>query len=311
MSGAPPLIPDIRVVSPASSANLGPGFDTLAVALELRNTIDVWHGGRSGGEIIGVAGEGEDILDRDDQNMVLTAMRHLADEAGRSLPSFSLRLHNTIPLGRGLGSSAAAIAGGLVMGAALLGLPGDPESLLPLALDLENHPDNVAAALWGGFTIGVLDGAAPCVVHLQPLAELRAVLLVPAGFSSTLESRKTLPGMVSRADAIFNAGRCALLSMALASGRLDLLGVAMQDRLHQPRRAEGFPYLDAAIAAALGAGAHGAALSGAGSSVIALVTGREHAVAAALRDVACEYDISAETMCLPLAVKGAQRVEVG
>jgi homoserine kinase len=311
MIGALPPIPDIRVISPASSANLGPGFDTLAVALDLRNTIDLWHGGRSGGRIIGVAGEGQDTLERDDQNMVLVAMRHLADEAGRSLPAFSLRLHNAVPLGRGLGSSAAAIAGGLVTCAALLGLPGDPESLLPFALHLENHPDNVAAALWGGFTIGVLDGAAPCVVHLQPPAELRAVLLIPAGFSSTLESRKTLPEAVSRADAIFNAGRCALLSVALGSGRLDLLGVAMQDRLHQPRRAEGFPYLDAAIAAAMGAGAHGAALSGAGSSVIAFVTGREQAVAAALREVARAYDISADTMCLPLALKGAQRVEVG
>src|SRR5665213_1240543 len=99
---------------------------------------------------------------RDSRNMVLTAMRHLAEEAGRALPPFALRLNNMVPLGRGLGSSAAAIAGGLVLGAALLDLPGDPKSLLPIALHLENHPDNVAAALWGGFTIGVLDDAKPC-----------------------------------------------------------------------------------------------------------------------------------------------------
>ncbi len=305
-----PRPPDLRVTSPASSANLGPGFDTLAVALELRNTIDLRFGGTAVGDILGVTGEGEDVLERDGSNMILTAMRHLADEAGRTLPPFSLCLHNTVPLGRGLGSSAAAIAGGLVLGAALLDLPGDSESLLPIALDLEGHPDNVAAALWGGFTVGILDGAKPHVLHLQPPAELRAVLLIPAGFSSTLESRKTLPGTVSRADAIYNAGRCALLSVALGSGRWDLLGVAMQDRLHQPRRAEGFTYLNEAIAAALEAGAHGAALSGAGSSVIAFVTGREAAVAAALVKVAREYGVSAKTRCLPIALSGAHQVSI-
>ncbi len=110
---------------------------------------------------------------------------------------------------------------------------------------------------------------------------------------------------------MFNAGRCALLSVALAGGRWDLLDVAMQDRLHQPQRAEGFRYLDAAIAAALSAGAHGAALSGAGSSVIAFVTGQATAVAAALQGVAREHGISAETVCLQVALNGAQRVEIG
>ena len=309
MSGLePPFPPDIRIVVPASSANLGPGFDSLAMALELRNTIDLWRRSSGEGDIIAIEGEGEHVLERDDRNMVLAAMRLLAAQAGRVLPPVTLRLSNAVPLGRGLGSSAAAIAGGLVMAAALLDLPGDPESLLPIALHLESHPDNVAASLWGGFTVGVLDGAQPCVLHMQPPPELRAVVLIPGGFSSTAESRRALPGMIPRADAIFNAGRCALLAAALSQGRWDLLAVAMQDRLHQPKRAAGFPYLEKAIAAALGAGAHGAALSGAGSSVIALTTAHERAIADALKTVAREHGVAADTICLPIATRGAHRV---
>jgi homoserine kinase len=300
--------PDFRISVPASSANLGPGFDAIALALELRNTIDLWR--RSSGEprIIAVEGEGERSLERDAGNLVLLAMRTLADQAGRVLPPFALRLCNAVPLGRGLGSSAAAIAGGLVTAAALLDLPSDPEKLLPAALSLEDHPDNVAAALWGGFTVGVVDQDRPRIVHLQPPSELRAVVLIPSAFSSTLESRQALPERIPRGDAVFNGGRCALLALALSQGRWDLLGVAMQDRLHQPWRARGFTYLEETIVAAIEAGAHGAALSGAGSSVIALTTTHEEAVAAAMADVAGRHGIPACTSCLRVACRGAYRV---
>ncbi|MGH2343727.1 MAG: homoserine kinase [Chloroflexota bacterium] len=304
----PPSPPDIRVSAPASSANLGPGFDSLALALEMRNTIDLWRQSSGEPRIIAVEGEGARDLARDPSNMVLRAMRTLADQAGRVLPPFVLRLCNEVPLGRGLGSSAAAIAGGLVAAAALLDLPGDPQSLLSAALSLEDHPDNVAAALWGGFTVGVLDRGRPCIVHLQPPPELSAVVLIPSGFSSTLESRQTLPERIPRADAIFNGGRCALLALALSQGRWGLLGVAMQDRLHQPWRTAGFPYLEEAIAAAIEAGAHGAALSGAGSSVIALSTDHQGAIAKALADVAGRHGIAARTAHLRVALRGAYRV---
>jgi homoserine kinase len=205
-----------------------------------------------------------------------------------------------------LGSSAAAIAGGLLAAAALLDLPRDPASLLPIALDLESHPDNIAAALWGGFTIGVVGDGVPVVQRITPPPGLRAVLLIPDAFASTTASRAVLPPMVPRADAIFNAGRCALLTVALAEGRFELLRVAMQDRLHQPcRAAREFPYLEEAIEAALAAGAYGAALSGAGSSVIALAAGGEETIAAALAGVARDHGLPARTLILVPASEGA------
>jgi homoserine kinase len=195
--------------------------------------------------------------------------------------------------------------GGLVAAASILGLPIDPGALTPVALDLEDHPDNVVAALRGGFTVGVMDDHEARVLHLLPAPELRAVLLVPDGFSSTLESRQTLPPTIPRCDAVFNGGRCALLALAISQGRWDLLKVAMQDRLHQPHRAQDFAHLDEAIEAAIAAGAHGAALSGAGSSVIALSTGGEDAVAAALSRVAARHGLSAHALVLSPARRGA------
>ncbi|HVA91423.1 MAG TPA: homoserine kinase, partial [Chloroflexota bacterium] len=264
--------PDLRVVAPATSANLGPGFDSLALALDYWNTIDIWLSDSGGPRVTAVQGEGRESLERDDRNLVLLAMRRLAAEADRRLPDCLIGLKNNVPLGRGMGSSAAAITGGLVAAAALLNLEVDPRALLPVALGLEGHPDNVVAALYGGFTVGVLEHGTPRVMHVRPAADLRAVVLAPDQFSSTLESRQTLPESVSRADAVFNAGRCALLGMALCESRWDLLAVAMGDRLHQPQRARGFPYLNDVISAAISSGAHGAALSGSGSSVIALCT---------------------------------------
>lgn len=309
VEAVPSRLPDVVVAAPATSANLGPGFDCLALALDLWNTIEIWYSEIAGIRVAAVAGEGCDTLERDEDNLAIVAMRRLAEQSGLSLPHCELRLRNAVPVGRGLGSSAAAIAGGLVAAAAMLGLPADTDFLIETALSLEDHPDNVVAALLGGFTVGILDAGKPRVLRVTPPTELRAVLLIPEGFSSTLESRQTLPPTVSRSDATFNGGRCALLAMALSQGRWDLLGVAMQDRLHQPHRALGFLHLEEAIAEALAAGAHGAALSGAGSSVIALTTGKEDAVAAALAAVAARRGQRARTLILAPALRGAHQVE--
>lgn len=296
----------LRVCVPATSANLGPGFDCLALALDLHNLIEVTPLD-SGPLRIDIGGEGAAVLARDRSNLVVEAMHRLAAASGRSLPPFALRLQNAIPLGRGLGSSAAAIAGGLVAAAALLHVPSDPAALLPVALSLEGHPDNIAAALFGGFTVGVLEGGSPYVHRVLPAAGLRAVVLVPERFASTAESRAVLPHSVSRADAVFNAGRCALLALALAEGRYSMLRVAMQDRLHQPHRArESFPYLTDAIDAALAAGAHGVALSGAGSSVVALATARCEEIASALASVAQAHGLAARALILEPAAEGCR-----
>ena len=300
----------IRVSAPATSANLGPGFDCLAVALDLHNTVEVLAGERGSGLRIDVQGEGHATVARDASNLIVVAMERLAAGHGLPLPrDLHLRLDNRIPLGRGLGSSAAAIASGLLAGAALLQRPAAPEALLLVALGLESHPDNVVAALWGGFTIGVLDHAGPIVRRVEPPTDLLAVLLVPEAFVSTALSRGVLAPRVERSDAVFNASRCALFVADLLQGRLEGLRTAMQDRLHQPQRAANFPYLDAAIEGALEAGAFGAALSGSGSSVIALAPRRAApAVAEALSAAAARYELRASTPVYALSARGAAQI---
>ncbi|HWE63600.1 MAG TPA: homoserine kinase [Chloroflexota bacterium] len=306
MTSAPDPAP-IRVLVPATSANLGPGFDCMAIALDLFTTVEILPPSGSRAITVEVAGEGAETLSTGQDNLVLRAMRLLAGSYNCALPPMHLRVTNAIPLGRGLGSSAAAIVGGLFAGATLLGLPTHLEALLPLALQLEGHPDNIAAALLGGFTIGVLHGESALIRRIDPPPSLAIVLLVPDCFASTLEARAILPETVSRADAIFTASRCALLAADLAAGRLDALSLAMEDRLHQPYRARTFPYLPEAIAAARMAGAYGAALSGAGSSVIALTSARTDDVAAALAAVADRYHLPARTMVLRPEPRGAHR----
>ena len=298
----------IRIAVPATAANLGPGFDCLALALELFNCVEIHPPRSSVGVTIEVAGEGAETLAVDDHNLVLQAMRSFASSLGSVLPPFHLRLENAIPLGRGLGSSAAAIVGGLFAAATLLCVDSTPERLLPLALAMESHPDNVVAALYGGLTLGVLDGETALVRHIAVPATLHAVVLSPDVFSSTLETRAVLPASVPRKDAVFNASRCALLVADLAIGRLDGLRIAMQDRLHQPQRGQVFGYLVAAIEAAQAAGAHGAALSGAGTSVIALADDNFEAIAGAMASVAVAHGIHARTMVLPVAYRGAHIV---
>jgi homoserine kinase len=214
-------------------------------------------------------------------------------------------MRNEVPLGRGLGSSAAAIAAGLLASAVLLDVEHEPQSLLPSALPLEGHPDNIVAALWGGCTIGALVGGGAVVHRIMAPDRLHAVVLVPNAFSSTFESRAMLPTEVPRADAVFNASRVGLFVAALTEDRLDLLRVAMEDRLHQPYRGESFRYLQPTIAAAIQAGAHGAALSGAGTSVIALASHNFEAIAQAMSGAASDHNISARTLILPPDFAGA------
>jgi homoserine kinase len=303
-----PLSPGelVRIKVPATSANLGPGFDCLALALDLYNPLEFRVNPPDRETTLDVIGEGRDSIALDDENLVLVAMECVARARGMRLPPFDLRMHNAIPLGRGLGSSAAAIAGGLLGADAILGTQSDAGFLLDLGLKLEGHPDNIVAALVGGFTIGISDREQILTHYLRPPASLRAVLLVPDQFSSTNESRAALPTLLSRTDAVYNAGRCAMLVAAIAGERFDLLHAAMGDRIHQPYRALTFPFLNPTIEAALAAGAHGASLSGAGSSVIALASNRCEGIAAAMLSVAREFGLTARTHILAPDLKGAQ-----
>jgi len=219
---------------PATVANLGPGFDAFGLALSLFNEIEVDTEGEPG---VVVQGEGADELPRDDHNLVVRAMRAFAAEAGRDLPPFALRCANAIPLERGLGSSAAAAVGGLLLADHLLGVSVDRIEILRVAAELEGHADNAAAALSGGLAVAYVgDDERWRAERVETSPELRPVVLVPEGERvSTNAARRALPEDVSLQDAVFNASRAALLVLGL-TGRPDLLGVALEDHVHQAAR---------------------------------------------------------------------------
>lgn len=250
----------IRISVPATSANLGPGFDCLGLALSLRNHIEVSRADRL--QVV-VEGEGAGMLPQGDENLVLRAMRHLATYAGRSLPPVRLVQYNEIPVGSGLGSSASAVIAGLLAAAALLDTELPAALILALATELEGHADNAAAALYGGLVLVAGEEVVPLAV-----APLQAVVVLPAVTLSTQVARAVLPATVPLADAVFNLGRMGLLLQALATGDIPALSGAMADRLHQPYRLHLIPGLEQALEAAQAAGA-AACLSGAGPSVIA------------------------------------------
>jgi homoserine kinase len=264
----------ITVRVPATSANLGPGFDALGLALRLYNTLTIEP---APSPQIEIDGEGATTLPRDPSHLAYQAAMAVvarvgdADDRGHEatpLRAFRLRQHNRIPLARGLGSSAAAIVGGAVAANALLGGPLDQQTLLDLATEIEGHPDNVAPALVGGLVVCTRSAAGVRWMRLAP-PSLKVVLAVPDYLVSTDEARRRLPARVPFPDAIFNVTRAALLVAALTGGRPDLLDEATQDRLHQPYREQLVPGLSEVFSAARRAGAYGVALSGSGPAVLA------------------------------------------
>ena len=221
------------VRAPATVANLGPGFDTLALAVDLWNEVEA---DTDAAPAVQVEGEGVGELPEDASNLVFRAMAWLAKEAGGSLPPFALRCRNRIPLERGLGSSAAAVVSGLVLADRLLGTDLDPDRLLEVAIDIEGHPDNVSACLRGGAVIAYLSRSGWRAERLAPHPDLRPVVLIPEHERlPTADARRVLPRDVPLADAAFNVGRTALAVLALTE-RPELLGEALEDRLHQQRR---------------------------------------------------------------------------
>jgi homoserine kinase len=238
----------MKVRAPATSANIGAGFDTAAVAFDLWNELEV-----TAGEGVAVEGEGASELAADASNLAIRAYSLLADPGGKRFAFV-----NRIPLERGLGSSAAAIALGLVAAAP----DASAEELLAAGLELEPHADNLAAALLGGLTLS-WDGRIARIAEHVPLAP---VALVPTERTSTASSRQTLPATVPHAEAAASAGRAALLGAGAASGDATLFAAALRDWLHEPYRPS--PALKA-VRADPPAGCEGAALSGSGPTVIA------------------------------------------
>ena len=270
------------IAVPASIANLGPGFDILALAVQLQN--EVRCAARDDGVITIDPGEGAAPELRDPgRNLITRAYVHACRAIGVERPGADFECVNRIPFARGLGSSAASALAGVLAAATLHAAPWDEQAVLDSVGELEGHRDNAAAALLGGLAI-CAPGAPAVQLHVPD--ELRAVLFIPDTKLSTREARRVVPHELSRSDAIYNASRCALLVRALALGDYASLGEAMDDRWHQPQRTALLPALPRLIRAAREAGAAGAALAGAGPSVVALSTTDHDAVGAALQAAA-------------------------
>ncbi len=269
----------VHVRVPATSANLGPGFDALGLALALHNEVVAEEGQ---GVSVRIEGEGADRLARDGDNIVARGVRLAYEASGRAFKGCALACVNRIPVARGLGSSAAAWVAGLVAGNTLLGAPLSRDALLDLAARAEGHPDNVAAAIFGGLTVSCTTPEGVTAVALPVPESLAWVVLVPEVTGATAEARALLPRSVPREDAVFNVQRVALLLASLQAARPAALTTALEDRLHQPYRLKLFPWMSEVAAAARAAGALGCVLSGAGPSLLAVVAGDGAAVARAL-----------------------------
>lgn len=304
----------VRVRAPATSANLGPGFDALGLALRLHDEVEARITGD--GLVIDVAGEGENTAASGDQHLVVRAMRTAFDAMDGQPPGIALRCVNAIPHGRGLGSSAAAVCSGILAARALA---SDGEARLPseavfrLAVAMEGHPDNVAACLAGGLTIAWtprtppvtgLGGAAEARLLRVPVpTTLRAVVCVPPVPLATEEARRVLPSTVSHADAAANAARSALLVAAL-TGAPEVLFEATEDFLHQPYRAAVMPQTATLISLLREAGV-AAVVSGAGPSVLALTFADSQQGADAVGSIAGETGIAWRVIPLDIDRQGA------
>jgi homoserine kinase len=292
------MVQSVTVRVPATSANLGAGFDTLGLALDLTQDVELFIGPDRG--------HGDGLT-----RLALDAARSAYRLAKVAVPELSAATEQTIPPGRGLGASAAARAAGIVGANELIGGVLTEEQMLALGARLEGHADNMAPALFGGLQVVVRDGDG--FRHLgAPLARgLRVAVFVPEFEMPTSESRKLLPQQLSREDAIFNISRAALLVAALAKGDWDSLDAATADRLHQPARERIFPGMAEIMAAARQAGACGAYLSGGGSSIAAFAVDTPERVAEAMLVAANKLGYPGRSMVVSPSERGATVVSSG
>lgn len=295
----------VRIRVPATSANLGPGLDAIAIALALHNDVTVRR--VDAGSEVSIEGEGSERFATGEGNLVVRAARAALEELGAPRSGLELHCLNRIPSARGLGSSAAAIVAGVVAGAALAGaalagsaraaddpadatVPLDYDWMLDLCARLEGHPDNVAGCLLGGVTIAWYDATGQArAVRADPASDLVAVALVPSERLSTAEARRLLPATVPLHDATHSAGRAALLSLAL-TGRTDLLLPATEDRLHQSYRAPAMPE-SLALMDRLRERGLAATISGAGPTVLVLGTDADALIMSIIEAGTSAYEI--------------------
>jgi len=290
---------------PATTANLGPGFDCLGLALDLWNEVEVSSAGDH--LQISIAGEGQSVLPTNETNAIFQAMKTYAHRHAKTLPAgIQIHCQNNIPLASGLGSSSAAAVAGILSSAALLDIPINKEDQLECATQIEGHPDNVAACLLGGLIASVVDGD-HVISRKIKIAPFPFVIITPAFNFSTSQARAALPVKVPHKDAVFNLSRVILLTEALRNGDMDLLSIAMQDQLHQPYRIPLIPGATAAISAAQNVGTVAVVISGAGPSLLAVLRNQSdiNGVASAIIDAFKQAGLSARVFTPKISRVGA------
>ncbi|MEZ4516849.1 MAG: homoserine kinase [Chloroflexota bacterium] len=307
----------VAVEVPATSANLGPGFDCLGIALNLYNTVKMTVTGELQPErpndgptlTIQVSGVDANKIPRDTSNLVYQTATLVFERAGLWPAQLTIEQEGQVPVGSGLGSSSAAVVAGLFAANTLTGNTLTRHELLRMAAAIEGHPDNVAPAILGGLVLGVMsgveDGDQTLALECLRTPLLKAVVALPEFHFPTLEARSVLPDTVARRDAIHNAGRVALLVHALTTGNYGCLRTAMDDKLHQPYRLPLIPGATEAMAAAYEAGAAGVALSGAGPSLIAFAPENHTAIAGAMAAAFADAGLPSRTWSLEVEPQGA------
>jgi homoserine kinase len=268
----------LHVKVPATSANLGPGFDCLGIAVQLYNEAWVEIADSISFE---VEGEGAGIIPRDESNLFYVSFARFYKEIGKKSLKIAVKQLNRIPIERGLGGSAATIVGGLLAASKISGKVLESRQMLELATEIEGHPDNVAAALLGGLTVAYRQGERVYAVSFEPHMSLDALVLIPDYKLSTKRSRSVLPKKVTLSDAVFNLSRVSLLVGGIIEGKIGLLVEGTKDVLHQPYRTKLLPYFQDTMAILWDLGINTASLSGAGPSIFAFI---EHGAEAAIKD---------------------------
>lgn len=293
---------------PATSANLGSGFDTIGMAVSLYNIFKVVELLPEGEFKCDAHGEGARELSEPDANLVITAYKKTCERWNVKGPGFSLWCHNIIPLCRGLGSSAGAVVAGVLIAKHLTDYDADEIELLSAMTEIEGHPDNVAPCYLGGMVVSCWDGKELRYVNLPALPpEVLCVVAVPDVRVKTSDARSALPSQVPFADAVFNIGRAALLTAAWATGKWDYLKWGMGDRIHQPYRTKLFKGGDVIFSRVEALPeCISVALSGSGPSVLALVDGSPHRVAETMCGTFTEYGVRSQFFVLDGSAEGAK-----
>lgn len=288
----------LRLRIPATTANIGPGFDTFGMALNHYNYVTVASSPRLS---VSIKGEGAGFLSANKHNLVVRAAQLVYDAAGAGLVKLAFEMENHIPLSRGLGSSAAAIVGGLVAANHALDFPLTQDELLQLAIKLEGHPDNVAPALLGGFVVSCREGNGYQTLKILPPSQLRGVAVVPEIRISTEKARGAIPKEVPLEDAVFNLCHGVMLALFLQKGDIPGFARMLKDKLHQPYRFPLIPASGEVVSAALDAGALGCVISGSGSTMIAFTEtslGNDKAIGAAMSKAFKKEGIKAHYLSL-------------